>query len=143
MSSFEDQIKASKAMADQIVAICEDIKAVDILVFDMTQSASIADFYVLCTGNSEPHLRAIGDKLEKEMKDSAHAANAIDGGASSQWIVMDFDTVIVHVMHPDARSYYNLETLWANGQLPPEKLPWECPESEVLRTERQIRRPGY
>jgi len=129
-----------KTLAEKVVAICEDVKAVDINVFDMTKSSTIADYYVICTGNSEPHLNAIGDRLEKEMKDAERAATVIDGGASSQWIVMDFGSVIVHVMHPDAREYYNLESLWSSGQTPPEKLPWECSERDVLTSEMHYKR---
>lgn len=130
----------AKKLAEKVVTICEDLKAVDINVFDMTKSSTIAEYYVICTGNSEPHLNAIGDRLQKEMKDEELAAKAIDGGASSQWIVMDFGSVIVHVMHPDAREYYNLESLWSNGQVPPEKLPWECSERDVLTSEMNYRR---
>ena len=129
-----------KTLAEKVVAICEDVKAVDINVFDMTKSSTIADYYVICTGNSEPHLNAIGDRLEKEMKDAERAATVIDGGASSQWIVMDFGSVIVQVMHPDAREYYNLESLWSSGQTPPEKLPWECSERDVLTSEMHYKR---
>lgn len=130
----------AKKLAEKVVTICEDVKAVDINVFDMTKSSTIAEYYVICTGNSEPHLNAIGDRLQKEMKDDELTAKAIDGGASSQWIVMDFGSVIVHVMHPDAREYYNLESLWSNGQVPPEKLPWECSERDVLTSEMNYRR---
>ena len=143
MSNFEQQKSESKALADKIVEICDDIKAVDISIYDMSESSSVADYYVICTGNSEPHLKAIGDRVEKDMRNDDQPASVIDGGASSQWIVMDFHSVIVHIMHPDAREYYNLESLWSNGQIPPEKLPWECSESDVLTQERQIRRPGF
>ncbi|MCM8536646.1 MAG: ribosome silencing factor [Lentisphaeraceae bacterium] len=143
MSSTKEQNEESKNLADKIVDICEDVKAVDIRVYDMTESSSVADFYIICTGNSEPHLKAIGDKLDREMRDADKAASVIDGGASSQWIVMDFHSAIVHVMHPDARSYYNLESLWSNGQVSPEKLPWECDEREILTSERPSRRPDF
>ena len=143
MSNLEQQKSESKALADKIVELCDDIKAVNISIYDMTNSSSVADYYVICTGNSEPHLKAIGDKVEKDMRHAEQPASIIDGGASSQWIVMDFHSVIVHIMHPDAREYYNLESLWSNGQVPPEKLPWECTESEVLTQERQVRRPDF
>ena len=130
----------AKELAEKLVELCEDVKAVDISIFDMTESSTIASYYVLCTGNSEPHLKAIGDRLEKEMKSEDLAATAIDGGASSQWIVMDFESVIVHIMHPDAREYYNLETLWNTGQVSPEKLPWECSENDILTNEMHYKR---
>ena len=139
MSSTENQKEESKLLVDKIVEICDEVKAVDIRIFDMSESSSIADSYVICTGNSEPHLKAIGDRLDKDMRAAALAASIIDGGASSQWIVMDFHSVIVHIMHPDAREYYNLENLWDHGQTPPEKLPWECSENEILTNDRTRR----
>jgi len=137
---MDESLNDPKLLAEKIVAVCEDVKAVDISIFDMTETSTVASYYVLCTGNSEPHLKAIGDRLEKEMKDAELAATAIDGGASSQWIVMDFGSVIVHVMHPEAREYYNLEALWSAGQTPPEKLPWECSEQDILTNEMHYRR---
>ena len=137
---MDESLDNSKELAEKIVAICEDVKAVDISTFDMTKSSTIASYYVLCTGNSEPPLKAIGERIEKEMKDADLNATAVDGGASSQWIVMDFESVIVHIMHPDAREYYNLENLWSAGQVSPEKLPWECSEGEILTSEMRYKR---
>ena len=136
----EETNQESKELVEKIIDICEDVKAVDIRTFSINSNSSIADFYVICTGNSEPHLKAISERLEKDMKTAELPASAIDGGASSQWIVMDFQIVIVHIMHPDAREYYNLEALWDNGQAMPEDLPWECNEGEILTSERHYRR---
>jgi ribosome-associated protein len=138
--SQDIKLTESKDLAERIIAICEDVKAVDIKTFEINTNSSIADFYIICTGNSEPHLKAIRDRLEKDMKVAELAATAIDGGASSQWIVMDFHSVIVHIMHPEAREYYNLESLWNTGHVSPEKLPWECTEGEILSSERVYRR---
>ena len=135
----ENKDSGTELILKKVVEICEDVKAVDIKQFDIRKTSSVADFYVICTGNSEPHLRAISDRLQKDMKDAEIQANAIDGGASSQWIVMDFHSVIVHIMHPDAREYYNLEALWHNNDKP-EDTPWECMESEILTSERNYRR---
>ena len=143
MSSTEEQKKQSKILADKIVEICDDVKAVDIKVFTMSETTSVADFYIICTGNSEPHLKAIGDRLERDMRSANMGASVVDGGASSQWIVMDFHGVIAHIMHPDARAYYNLENLWSHGQLSPEKLPWECTEGEILSEDREIHRHEF
>jgi ribosome-associated protein len=138
--SKDENLERSEALVEKIVAICEDVKAVDIKTFNISSCSSVADFYIICTGNSEPHLKAISERLEKNMKDAELAASAIDGGASSQWIVMDFHSVIVHILHPDAREYYNLETLWDTGTNSPETLPWECKEGEILTSERIFRR---
>ncbi len=138
--SEDKSLELSQSLVEKIITVCEDVKAVDIKTFDVSNSSSVADFYIICTGNSEPHLKAISEKLEKSMKDADLAASVIDGGASSQWIVMDFHGVIVHILHPDAREYYNLETLWDTGQQSPETLPWECKEGDILTSERIFRR---
>jgi ribosome-associated protein len=135
----EENFLSSEELAEKIVAICEDVKAVDIRTFDISSNSGVADCYVICTGNSEPHLKAISERLQKDMKDASLQASAVDGGASSQWIVMDFHSIIVHIMHPDAREYYNLETLWSSGKTP-EELPWECSEGEILTSEMHYRR---
>jgi ribosome-associated protein len=138
--SQNTQNKESKELVKAIIEICEDVKAIDINTFEIDTNSSIADYYIICTGNSEPHIKAIRDRLEQDMKNAELAATAIDGGASSQWIVMDFHSVIVHIMHPEAREYYNLEQLWNSGHISPEKLPWECTEAEVLTSEKTYRR---
>lgn len=135
----EENYLSPEELSEKIIEICEDVKAVDIKIFDISKSSSVADSYVICTGNSEPHLKAISERLQKGMKDANLQASAIDGGASSQWIVMDFHSVIVHIMHPDAREYYNLEALW-NNRKTPEELPWECREGDILTNERLYRR---
>ena len=140
MKSQEEQFEESKQLTEKIIGLCEDIKAVDIKKFDVSQTSSVADFYIICTGNSDPHLKAIADKLQTDMRHADMAAGKVDGGAYCQWIVLDFHTVIVHVMHPETREYYNLESLWSKGETNPENLPWECKESEVLTSEREYRR---
>ena len=144
MKDIQEQYQESKELADKIIELCEDIKAVDIKLFDVSKSSSVADFYVICTGNSDPHLKAIGDKLYTDMRHADLAPGQVDGkGAYSQWIVLDFHSVIVHIMLPETRAYYNLEDLWSKGEVSPENLPWECKESEVLTEDRDSRRDSF
>ena len=77
---------------------------------------------MICSANSEPHLKAIAGEIETRLKeDYAIRAAAIDGLAASQWIVLDYLYVVVHIFYRDKREYYSLEDLW--GDAP--RLEWE------------------
>ncbi len=88
----------------------------DIMVLEVGSLTSIADYFVLCTANSGPHLRAltseVEDRLRKEMK---VRPQRIDGDVESAWITMDYASVLVHVMTPETRQKYQLESLWSDA----------------------------
>ena len=92
----------------------------------MRKLSSITDYFVIASGTSEPHLRAIVDEIEDEIKeDYGVRPNAIDGTFSTAWVVLDYFDVIVHVMRHDVREKYDLETLW--GDAPRVKLKKRAP----------------
>ena len=126
-----------------IVEICEDVKAADIQVYDMTEKSTIADYCVICTGKSDPHLRAIADQLYQSMKSSDELASHVDGDKLSKWVVLDFNDVIVHLFHPEARAFYKIEEVWKAKELDPENLPWECKDHEILEEEIELRTRFY
>ena len=134
--SAEDKVKA-------IVEICEDVKASDIQVYDMREKSTIADYFVICTGNSDPHLRALSERLYQGMKDSEEKADNVDGDKQSKWIALDFSNVIVHIFHPETREYYKIEEIWKAKEINPENLPWECPDHEILQEEVELRSRYY
>jgi ribosome-associated protein len=95
------------------VSIAADKKAEDIVAIDLRNLSTFTDFFVVCTGASEPQLKAIangiGDRLKKE-----HDLKpmGVDGFPLSQWVVADFGSVVVHIFHPEKRAIYRLEDLW-------------------------------
>ena len=103
-------------LAKRCVEICEDRKAQDIELYDLTDISLIADFCLICSASSEPHIRAISNRLRKDLADEGVRPDHIDGDASSRWIVMDYGTVLVHIFHPEVRDFYRLEELWENGR---------------------------
>lgn len=144
MTDIEKQVAESKVLAEKIIAICDDIKAVDIQLYDVSKYSSVADFYIICTGNSDPHLKAIADKVQTDMRHADQPAAKTDGtGPYSQWVVLDFHGIIVHIMHPETRAHYNLEDFWSKGMSNPETLPWECKEHEILTSEDDYRRQQF
>ncbi|MDQ6807817.1 MAG: ribosome silencing factor [Verrucomicrobiota bacterium] len=93
-------------------------------MLDLRGISSFTDFFVLCSGTSEPHLKAIAGDIEARLKqDDGIRPVAMDGFPASQWIVLDYMQVIVHVFHRDKRAFYSLEDLW--GDAP--RLAWESP----------------
>lgn len=105
-------LELAKACARQ----ADEIQAEDILVIDLRGLSSITDFFVICTGSSTPHLKAIrreiSDNVEKELGDKPRT---VEGDAESQWLVLDFFDVIVHIFHEDKRNLYALENLWKDA----------------------------
>ena len=95
-------------------------KAEDIVILDVRKISSVTDFFVIASGTSEPHLRAIVEEITGKVRDeSGQRPRAVDGTAHGAWVVLDFFDVIVHVMRQDVRERYDLEGLW--GDAPPVK----------------------
>jgi ribosome-associated protein len=85
-------------------------------VLDLRDISTFTDFFVICSGNSEPHLKAIAGEIETRLhEDYAVRAAAVDGFPASQWIVLDYLQVIVHVFHSEKRDFYSLEDLWSDA----------------------------
>ena len=92
------------------------------MVLDLRGISTFTDFFVICSGTSEPHLKAIAGEIEGKLKDAYDVrAVSVDGFPASQWIVLDYMQVIVHVFHREKREFYSLEDLW--GDAP--RLAWE------------------
>ncbi len=106
--------------AKQLALLCRELaenkKAEDVVVLDVRKLSSVTDYFVICSGTSEPHLRAIVGELEDQLlKEHGIKARAEDGAVGGRWMVMDFFDVIVHIMHPDVRKQYDLEGLWSDA----------------------------
>lgn len=86
------------------------------MVLDMRRLASFTDFFLICSGNSEPHLKALVSELEERLrKEHDVRPTRIDGFPLSQWVVADYSDVIVHIFHQEKRDFYSLEDLWADA----------------------------
>jgi len=91
-------------------------KADDIVILDVRELSSVTDYFVLASGTSEPHLRAIVDEITDQLDERHHLRpRAVDGTVQAAWVVLDYFDVIVHVMRRDVRERYDLETLWGDA----------------------------
>jgi len=91
-------------------------------VLDLRAISTFTDFFVICSATSEPQLKAIANEIETRLReDHSTRPVAIDGFPASQWIVLDYLQVVVHVFHQAKRVFYSLENLWGDAPL----LRWE------------------
>ena len=106
----------SKRMAQLCWEYADNKKAEDIVILDVRELSSVADYFVICSGTSEPHLRAISDEILDKLRDEKNLRpRAIDGTLHTAWIVLDYFDVIVHVMKREVREKYDLEALWGDA----------------------------
>ena len=106
----------SKRLALLCRELADNKKAEDIVVLEVGEISSITDYFVIASGTSEPHLRAISDEIIDKLRDEHHIRpRAVDGTLQTAWLVLDFFDVIVHIMRSDVRERYDLESLWGDA----------------------------
>ena len=106
----------SKNLALLCLELADNKKAEDLLVLDVRKLSSVTDYYVIVTGSSEPHLRAIANEiLDRLREDYGEQPRPTDVAITGGWMVLDFFDVIVHIMRPDSRQLYDLEGLWGDA----------------------------
>ncbi|BFU95810.1 MAG: Ribosomal silencing factor RsfS [Nitrospira sp.] len=98
-----------------------DKKATDIVVLHVAKLTSIADYLVLASADSDRQTRAIADHVDGILSQTGSNPLSIEGKASSQWVLMDYGDVVVHIFRHDARQHYGLERLWADAKRIPVK----------------------
>ncbi|MDR1630245.1 MAG: ribosome silencing factor [Oscillospiraceae bacterium] len=99
---------------EKIVKVLDDKKARDLVAIEITEVTILADYFVIATGTSNTHIKALADDVEDALSKAGTPPNGVEGRATG-WILIDFGSVIVHLFLPDTRSYYNLERLWADA----------------------------
>ena len=104
----------------KLALLCRDLadnrKAENLVVLDVRKQSSVTDYFVIASGTSEPHLRAILDEITTQLRDQYEIRpRALDGSARGAWVVLDFFDVIVHIMRADVRERYDLESLWGDA----------------------------
>lgn len=107
----------SNVIAQKISEILADKKAKDIKTIDIREVTVIADYFVICSGTSTTHIKTLADEVEEKMKEMNVELLRKEGYNSARWILLDFNSVVVHVFHEEDREFYNLERLWSDGVL--------------------------
>ncbi|NDV95609.1 ribosome silencing factor [Dysgonomonas sp. 521] len=111
-------MKEGKSLVNNIVAACQEKKARNIVIVDMTElPGTICQYFVICEGNTPTQVSAISDEIVDYLKKKKERPITIDGLRESRWVGIDYGTVIVHVFLPELREFYNIEHLWADAKL--------------------------
>jgi ribosome-associated protein len=105
----------TSAVLEVILAACGDRKAVDGVVLDLRHLSDAADYFVVVSGTSDTHVRAIAEHVIERMSGAGSRAHHVEGLRAGRWVLLDFVDVVVHVFHPTLRAFYQLETLWADA----------------------------
>ena len=103
---------APEALAALLVEAAEEKKAWDPVVVDLRGRTTVADYFVICDGETDRQLRAIADAMLERARADGVRPLAVDGYDEGSWILLDFDSVLAHVFLPGERAYYDLESLW-------------------------------
>ena len=98
-----------------IVAILDSKKATDIKSLEITELTAVADYFVIATGTSGTHIRALADEVQDALTKKGVEPKSVEG-KSTGWILLDYGTTVVHVFTPDQRELYSLEHLWADAK---------------------------
>lgn len=101
-------------LRDLALTCMTDLKAQDVLVCDVRGKTSIADYFIIATGTSSRHARAIANEVAVGTRDAGCRPYSTEGLETSEWVLVDLGDVIVHVMQATAREFYDLEGLWNN-----------------------------
>ncbi len=100
-------------LKDFVIDKIDDLKAKNITVLDVTKQSTITDTMIICTGTSKTHVRSIAEHVIVSAKEAGEQPLGVEGRDSSEWVLVDLGSVILHVMQEQTRDYYELEKLWS------------------------------
>lgn len=103
-------------MKNAVVEAIEDIKGFDITVMDVTKLTSMTSYMIVASANSNRQTKAIADNVRTTLKEKGYEIRGTEGDKSGEWVLVDLDDIVVHIMVPATRAYYNLEQLWGEAE---------------------------
>lgn len=103
---------ATEKLRDLVISALEDLKAIDIHIIDVRGQNPLTDLFVVASGNSSRHVKSMADKVVTRAKADGCQPLGIEGYRQGEWVLVDLNDVIVHLMLPQTRAFYNLEKLW-------------------------------
>ena len=125
----------SKKLALMCRELADNKKAENIIVLDVRKVSSVTDYFVIASGTSHPHLRAIVEEIAGKLRDDHELRpSRSEGSTGANWVVLDYFDVIVHVMHAETRKHYDLEGLWGDAKAVTPAKPRKKAEPKTTKT---------
>lgn len=106
----------SKEMAKIAVAALEEKKGEDIRIIDIREVSTLADYFIIASGNNTSQVQAMADNVEEHLIKDGHECRQVEGYKTANWILMDYSDIIVHVFSKEDRLFYDLERIWRDGK---------------------------
>ncbi len=110
----------SSVIANKVMEWLDEAKAEEIILIDLAGKSSIGDFMIIASGRSDRHVGAIGDQLQRKLKESGVGRVRMEGIETCDWVLIDTGDIIVHIFRPEVRDFYKLEKMWV-GERPTEE----------------------
>ena len=105
--------------AQRAAQLCLDMKANDVVLLNLSGVTDMTDYFVIASGTSDTHVRAIGEHLISELKKEGVRVHHVEGVQQGRWVLLDFVDFVVHIFHPTLRSFYQIERLWSDAEVVP------------------------
>lgn len=105
----------TQELCDLAVEALEDIKGIDIRILDVVNKSSVTDIMIFASGNTSRQVKALANSVAEKAKKAGSPALGLEGDDGNEWVLVDLGDVVVHVMQPTIREFYNLEKLWGEG----------------------------
>lgn len=118
MPTDKDQVTNQIEMPpvlERATDLASDRKAVDMMVLDLRGISNATDFFFVASGTSDMHVRSIAEHVIEELKKEGHRPSHVEGMRGGRWVLIDYIDFVVHVFHPAAREFYQLERLWGDA----------------------------
>ena len=104
----------SKKLLSLVESALEELKAQDVVSLEVSSITDLTDYMVIASGTSNRHVNSMAEHVELEAKKAGYRALGVEGKEESEWVLVDFADVVVHIMQPAIRSFYDLESLWSD-----------------------------
>ena len=105
------------SMKTAVIDALEDIKGFDINAMDVRKLTNITSYMIVCSATSSRQAKAMGDNVREKMKEKGYEIRGTEGEKEGEWVLVDLNDIIVHIMVPATRAYYNLEQLWGDAEV--------------------------
>jgi ribosome-associated protein len=114
--SKKSSVSPGENVARRAVSLAGELKATDIVVLDLRGVTDMTDFFVIASGTSDTHVRAVAEHIQAGLKDAGVSTTMTEGLTQGRWALLDYTDCVIHVFHPTLRQFYQLERLWGDAK---------------------------